>query len=154
MLSLLWGGSFAQPTGEDPTDPGAVSVSKVQDLNFGAFSANGSGTIQLANNGMRSSTGSVFLLNMGYLFFPAIFDVEAPEGTIISILHSPTCTLTGNNGGTITLEFGTTQPASPFTTTVPPPGRTQVSIGGTLNIGSSPPPGTYTGTFEITVHYQ
>jgi hypothetical protein len=95
-------------------------------------------------------------LNFGVQFGQAIFEIDAPAGTIISILNGPDATLTGSNGGTMSLHLGNSYPASPFTTTVTPPARTPVSIGGTLTVGNATvsPPGSYTGTIDITFNYQ
>jgi Domain of unknown function (DUF4402) len=150
--------SFAQdPTDSIPPDPGAISVYTIQNLSFGAFShGNTGGTVIISNSGIRSVTGDVIPLNLGFPYFQAIFELDAPEGTIISILNGADATLTGSNGGSITLRIGNSDPASPFITTVPQPVRTQVSIGGTLTIGSpvANPPGTYTGTFYITFNQE
>ena len=141
------------PTDSLPPDPGALAVSTVQGMKFGAFYIrSGGGTVTVQNNGTRTFTGDMVLLNLGMLFSQAIFDVEAPEGAIISIWNGPDATLTGTNGGSITLHLNNSSPASPFSSTVAPPGKTSVNIGGTLIIpgGGSAVPGNYSGTFYIT----
>jgi hypothetical protein len=157
LVFCLAQGAFAQnPTDDDlPPDPGAISITRAQDLLFGAFSKTGSGgTVTVLNNGSRMATGGIVLLNLGQVYYPAIFEIEAPPGTIISILNGPDATLTGSNGGALTLTLGSCSPASPFTTTVASPGTTSVSIGGTLTVGASNPPGTYSGSFSVIVNYQ
>ncbi len=144
---------FAQnPTDSLPGDPGALSVYTIQNLSFGAFS-NGlsGGTVAISSAGTRSVTGSVTALNLGITYFQSIFEIEAAEGAIISITNGPDATLTGSNGGTMSLKLGNSAPGSPFINTTPSPARTQISIGGTLSVGapSSNPPGTYSGTFYI-----
>jgi hypothetical protein len=151
--------SFAQvnPTDSLPGDPGALSVYTVQHLSFGAFSNGGSGgTVVIGNNGTRSVTGSVVALNLGVFWFQSIFDVDAPNGSIISILNGPDATLTGSNGGSMNFHIGPSDPPSPFIVIVSQPARTPVSIGGTLTVGNSAanPPGTYSGTFYITFNYE
>jgi hypothetical protein len=150
--------SFAQnPTDTIPQDPGAMSVSTIQNLSFGAFSpGNAGGSVIISNSGSRSVTGDVIPLNMGVQYFHAIFEIDAPQGSIISILNGPNATLTGSNGGSLSLQIGNSDPASPFIITVPQPVRTQVNIGGTLTVGSpaANPPGTYTGTFYITFNQE
>jgi len=145
--------SYAQtPTDSLPGDPGALAVFNVQNMSFGAFSHGGSGgTIAIAPAGTRSVTGTVTALNLGVSYYQAIFDIEAPNGAIISITNGPNATLTGSNGGTMSLQLGSSSPGSPFINTIPAPGRTQVNIGGTLTVGNSTanPPGTYSGTFYI-----
>lgn len=145
---------YAQtPTDTLPGDPGGVYIYTIQNMAFGAFYHGSSGgTIILSNDGSRSVTGDVIGLNLGIQYFNAIFELSAPPGTIISILNGPNATLTGSNGGSMTLTLGNSSPASPFSTIVSPPSRTQINVGGTLTIGNNAasPPGTYTGTFYIT----
>jgi hypothetical protein len=130
------------------------AVHTIQNLSFGAFAQgpNG-GTITISNNGIASTSGTVQSVNLGGNYLPAqaIFEVEAPPGTIISISNGPDATLKGSNGGTMSLRPGISDPATPFSVTNPG-GRTQIQLGGTLTIGNpaSNPPGTYTGTFYIT----
>lgn len=149
--------SYAQtPTDFLPGDPGGLYVYTTQNLAFGAFyHGNTGGTVIISSDGSRSVTGDVVALNLGIQYFAAIFDIEAPPGSIVSILNGPAATLTGSNGGSMILNIGSSFPTSPFSTTVSPPSRTQVTIGGTLTIGNNAttPPGTYSGTFYITFNY-
>jgi hypothetical protein len=129
------------------------SVTSVQNLSFGAFSQGSlGGTISISTDGSRSVTGSIVPLNFGVNYFQAIFEIEAPEGTVISIMNGGNVTLNGSNGGSMMLQIGNSDPASPFAITIPPPGKTRVNFGGTLTIGSPAqnPPGNYSGTFSIT----
>jgi len=150
--------AFSQnPTDSLPGDPGAISVYTIQQLSFGAFSHGSSGgNVNISPAGIRTVTGDVVPLNMGVSYFNAMFELDAPLGTIISILNGGNATLTGSNGGSITLQIGNSSPASPFVTTVPQPGRTQINIGGSLTIGTAlaNPPGTYSGTFYITFNQE
>lgn len=151
--------SYAQvdPTDTIPGDPGAISVYTVQNMSFGAFS-NGvtGGTVIISTNGTRSVTGNVVPLNLGTSYFHSIFDIDAPIGSIVSIQNGSDVTLSGSNGGSMTMHIGGSDPPSPFITIVSQPARTQVSIGGTLTVGSSAanPPGTYNGTFYITFNQE
>lgn len=130
-----------------------TSVYTVQNMNFGVFypRING-GNITVSTNASRSVTGDVVLLNQGSAALQTIFEIEAPSGTVVSILNGPDVSLTGSNGGTVSLRIGNSAPAAPFTTTIAPPGRTSISIGATLTIGNSATtiPGSYSGTFSIT----
>lgn len=149
---------YAQtPTDFLPGDPGGLYVYTIQNLAFGAFyHGNTGGTVIIENDGSRSVTGDVVALNLGVTYFNALFEIEAPPGSIISILNGPDATLTGSNGGTMILGIGTSTPAAPFSTTLSPPSRTQVNIGGTLTVGNNAasPPGSYSGTFYITFNYE
>ena len=148
---LLYGNAAAQPP--QPPRPIAVYVNPAQGLIFGAFFQGiAGGTVIIYPDGSRSVTGDIVQANLGMPYSPAIFEIEAQSGTLISILNGPDVTLHGSNGGAIILHLGTSSTGSPFITTVAPPGRTQVRVGGTLTIGSplANPPGAYSGTFSIT----
>jgi hypothetical protein len=160
MVSLLTARTATaqvNPTDSIPNDPAALSVYTVQNMNFGAFTSNGAGgTVSVSTNGARTTTGSIVPLNMSQFFYQAIFDVSAPQGSIISILYGPDATLTGNNGGSMSMRITGSNPASPFITTVLQPLRTQVSISGVLTVGSlaANPPGAYSGSFYVTFAYE
>jgi len=139
--------SFGQPH-----PPRPIKVYTVQNINFGAFCQGLSGgTVIIYPNGTRSSTGDIVQLNLGYQFYPAIFEIDVLPGTLISILYGPDAILTGSHGGTLTMHIGGSDPKSPFVTKVYPPSRTQVYIGGTLMVGnpSANPPGAYSGIFSV-----
>ena len=154
VLVLLGFSSYAQTPGDDlPGDPGAIAVYNMQDMKFGAFSVGaGGGSITVSTTGSRTSAGNIILMNLGFVFSQAIFDVEAPTGTIVSILKGPDITMTGSNGGSLTLSLGDTDPVAPFNSVVQPPGRTPVNVSGTLSAASpaAAVPGNYSGTFYIT----
>lgn len=148
--------SAQTPTDTIPGDPGGLYVYTVQNISFGAFAhGNSGGTISISNTGTRTATGDVVPLNLGVSYFNAIFEIEAPPGAIISILNGPDATLTGSNGGSMTLSIGGSSPVSPFVNSLAPPSRTQINIGGTLTVGGSgsAPPGNYTGTIYITFNH-
>jgi hypothetical protein len=137
---------------EMPPRPIIVTVITTQNLSFGNF-AQGTlgGTVSVSSSGMRSWTGNIVLLNGGSVS-PALFDVVANPGTLITIVNGSDVLLNGSNGGTLTLHIGASSTGSPFTTTVARPTPTHVYIGGTITVGSSGanPPGDYSGTFQVT----
>ncbi len=152
---LLMSGFFteliAQPL---PPRPVIITVNNSQPLAFGAFTPGAAGgTVTVTpDGGTRSSTGTVILLNMGMIYTPAMFYVRANPGTVISLLSGPPSTITGSNGGTLTLQTDGTWPASPFVTSVPWQQQTTVLVGGTLTVGTiaANPPGSYSGTIDVT----
>jgi Domain of unknown function (DUF4402) len=159
VLSLISPDVFSQgvPTDSLPGDPGNISVYTVQNIHFGAFTQGAiGGSVILSSGGTRTATGDVVLLNMGVTYYPAIIEVDAIVGTVISIVNGPNATLTGSNGGSMSMSIGSSSPGSPFVNVIQPPGRTPVYIGGTLIVGSpaSNPPGTYSGTFYITFNQE
>jgi hypothetical protein len=137
---------------EMPPRPISVTVVTSQNLSFGNFAQGAlGGTVIVYSNGTRSRTGDIVLLNGGSVS-PALFDVVANPGTLITIVNGSDVSLNGNNGGTMMLHIGASSTGSPFITTVARPTPTHVYIGGTLTVGNpgANPPGDYSGTFQVT----
>jgi len=152
LLVWLLAGKAAHAQ-EPPPRPIAVFVNPAQGLIFGAFFQGiTGGTVIIYPDGSRSVTGSIVQANLGFPFSPAIFEVDANPGTLISILNGPDVILTGSNGGTLSLHIGAASTGSPFIATATPPARTTVRIGGTLTVGPPPanPAGNYSGIFQVT----
>lgn len=140
---------FAQ---QPPPRPISVYANPAQGIVFGAFyQGTFGGTVTIYPDGSRSTTGDVIQANLGYSFSPAIIEVDANVGTIITIMNGPDVTLSGSNGGSIKLHVGASSIASPFISKEISPNRTQIRIGGTLTIGSASanPVGIYNGTFSV-----
>lgn len=134
--------------------PRPVSVSVIRSLNFGAFSNGVSGgTITVTPFGMRYSTGSLLLIDMGYMYYPAAFEIEGNPGTILHLLNGPDEILTGSGGGTLSLHIGDSNAGDPIILNVAPPGGMEIRIGGTLTAGSpmANPPGLYNGSFTVLI---
>ena len=130
-----------------------IEIVTLQNLSFGAFSHGAmGGTVTINSAGSRSATGDIVLLNIGYSFSTASYKIYADPFTVISLLKGPNVTLTGSNGGSLTLQIGDSYPASPFLTTAVPPATNLITIGGTLIVGNliANPQGNYNGTFDIT----
>jgi hypothetical protein len=133
-----------------PPPPRPIKVTKTQDLSFGTFYQGGAGgTVTILWNGTRSAGGTVVLFGVGGL--QAVFSIVANRGTIITFLK-PTSTLNDGSGHLLSLQIDTTSPVSPFVTTNNYPTPTIVNMGGILTIGApaANPPGSYSGTFDIT----
>lgn len=136
---------------EDPPRP--LEVYTYQNLSFGAMiQGNSGGEVRIDPQGSRSVTGDLILANMGHQYGPAVFEIVANPGAVITINNGPDIELTGSNGGHITMHIGTSIPSSPFVNTSTPPYRTQVRVGGILSVGNSlhNPSGDYIGYFSIT----
>ena len=136
---------------EDPPRPPSITVA--QDLSFGAFYHGAvGGTVSVSPAGSRTSTGDIVLVGLGYLFSPARYNVYSNAGTVISILNGPDVPLTWTSYS-MNLHIGTTLPLSPFVNPNPYSVPTELTVGATLTVGNAlaNPPGTYTGTFNITL---
>jgi hypothetical protein len=138
---------------EPPPRPIRINAT-AQGLSFGAFYHGASGgTVIISPAGARSSTGDVVLLSLGIPFSAALFQVHAHRGTVVSILNGPDTILSGTPSGTMTLHIGSSNPSSPFVSTVNFNVIIPLYIGGTLTVGNSAanPPGSYTGSFDVTI---
>ena len=138
---------------EPPPRPIRINAT-AQGLSFGAFYHGVvGGTITITPASARSSTGDVVLFGLGYPFSAALFQVHASPGTVIAILNSPDVPIFGIPSGSMNLHIGSSNPTSPFVTTVPYTVAIPLYIGGILTVGNSAanPPGSYTGTFDITL---
>ncbi len=130
----------------------AINITTIQNIQFGYFSQGISGgSIIISPDGSRSVTESVISLNFGNSYSQAIFEIEAPVGSVISLLTGQNALLSGSNGGSMSLQIDASNPQTPFYTTIAPPGKTQINVGGTLTVGNSSlsPPGNYTGNFNV-----
>ncbi|OFY65326.1 MAG: hypothetical protein A2Y71_05600 [Bacteroidetes bacterium RBG_13_42_15] len=151
---LLYSVSMDLKAQEPPPRPIRIDAT-AQGLSFGAFYHGAAGgTITIDPAGSRSSTGDVVLLGLGYPFSAALFQVHASPGTVISILNGPDVPIIGIPSGSMTLHIGSSNPASPFVSTVPYTVAIPLYIGGILTVGNSAanPPGSYTGTFNVTLN--
>jgi hypothetical protein len=153
LIIMLFPGALQEINGQEPPPrPVQVTVT-AQTLSFGAFTHGvAGGTVAISSGGIRSATGDVILLNLGFSYSTALYQLVGNAGTVISILNGPDVSLPGSNGGSITLHIGASSPASPFVISTVPPAYTLLNIGGTLTVGNSGsnPPGSYSGTFNIT----
>ncbi len=154
LLAILFleagGAVMAQ---EPPPRPIRITAT-AQVLSFGAFYQGiAGGSVTIAPSGSRSSTGDVVLLGLGYPFSAALFEVHAHAGTVVAILNGPDVPITGIPSGTMTLHIGSSNPLSPFVSTVHFNIPILLYVGGTITVGSpaTNPPGSYSGTFEITI---
>jgi hypothetical protein len=141
--------SFSQPK----ITPRTLSVTASQPIHFGTFSVTGSsgGTVTVAYDGTRTSSGDIMLLPVAPFPQPAIFEVQLCDAINLSISFGGSVTLTGSEGGSITLEIGPTeQGASGAVFPATCDFATLLRVGGTLNIPPETIPGNYSGTFEIT----
>ncbi len=137
--------------GQEPP-PRPVTVTVTASLSFGTFTLGASGgTVTLTAAGARSSTGDVILLSWAPVSTTAMYEIVGNPGTVFSLLNGPDATLSGG-GGTLLLHIGDSNPASPFVIATTPPVPTVMTVGGTLTVGTlvTNPPGSYSGTFNIT----
>ena len=133
-----------------PAEASISSVVKNNDLQFGFFvSLGSSGSVTVSPGGARGGSGGVRILNGG--------TVAAASFTVSGTNHSRyTITLPANN--TVFMSHGGQLLAlTNFSCSVPLTGylsgKTPMifTVGGTATVVPNPVPGSYTGTFHVTV---
>jgi len=130
-----------------------TSTSIIKDLSFGMFCTTSSGgTVIVTSLGSRRTTGGIILIQSGP-GYPAILQFTTDNTNIITLTTGNIVNLTNNTGGSITLQINDFYPASSFSPNI---GQNEVTIGGTLTVGSqaSTPAGNYSGSFEVTFNEQ
>lgn len=147
--------SFAQPALPQRT----LIVTPTQSIQFGAFCLTGGagGTVTVGWDGHRTTTGNIVLLAAAPTAQPAIFEIKLSQGRNVNISFEASTSLSGSAGGLITLEIGPTEKGPngcSFSTNNDFNFITPLRVGGTLHISGSAPPGTYTGSFNITFNQE
>ncbi len=148
--------SYAQSVNASATIVTPISVTGVDDLQFGNINANGAGTVILSTAGLRTPSANITLPSTQGDPKAAKFTVEGQANFTFSIQLPTTVTLNHSSGagtGTMTVGTFTSDPAT--TGTLDGTGKKDVLVGATLNIGASQAAGTYTSAspFTITVAY-
>lgn len=133
----------------------SLVMTPVQALQFGALAAPAAGTVTVDTAGVRSATGGVVLIPSSTVTAAQIsmsttpYTCDGRAMAVVSVTSPATLTHT-SLGATMTVDNFVTNPAAggAFDSTVP------MAIGATLNVGASQAPGSYTGSFLITVTFQ
>ncbi len=129
----------------------SLTVTATADLAFGQIAANTGGTVTVNANSTVASTGA--LISTGTRA-PAAFDVVgSPNSMVVVTLPAAPVNLT-RVAGTETMSLGgfNTNPNGAFQ--LDAAGNGTFNVGGTLTVASGQVPGTYTGTFSVSVEYQ
>jgi hypothetical protein len=130
----------------------AISLTKVTDLAFGDLTAGvTAGTVKITPAGARSRTGGVTVL--ASTFDNASFTVTTPSGLrTYTIILPGSATLTSGGGFTMTVDTFKSNPNGSGTTSAGGAHTQTLNVGATLQVGANQKPGTYTGTFSVTVN--
>ena len=122
-------------------------------LDFGTIAPDvGGATVQVTTAGAASVTAGAAVLT-GATSADA-FTVTGEGGMSYTISLPATITLT-SGGNNMTVNNVVSNPATPATLPAGPGSVTQtLNVGGDLVVGASQAPGTYAGTYTVTVNYQ
>jgi hypothetical protein len=138
-----------------PYSQAQLTINHTQALGFGTFVANSGGMVTVGTNGVRSAAGGVLLLNAvgGSAASFNVSDSDPANSNRAYIITLP-------DNGTVTLTNGSNSMAvnnfvsSPSDSGVLSGGAQIVTVGSTLTVGASQPPGSYSGNFSLLVEYQ
>lgn len=134
---------------------------RVENLDFGrVIRSSTAGTVTVAPDGTRTKTGGVTLIGTG--FQPAKFAGMGSNNQRVDISVGPTLFFVTGPGAPMRVRnfiLGST-PTAVLTTS---PQRFRINsttgiftfpVGATLDVGANQTPGTYSGTWQITLNYQ
>lgn len=132
-----------------------IVLTNTRGLEFGRFVAGTGGTITVSPTGVRSRTGGIVLLNspsVGQAGFNVGRSSNGGSNKAVSISVPANGSIRLNSGGnSMAVNSFVNNPA---TILAVPTGGTTLSIGATLTVAPNQPPGTYSGSFPLTVNFQ
>jgi uncharacterized protein DUF4402 len=130
----------------------SLSVLKRADLDFGELVVSGAGTAVIDPvSGSLTTTGP--LVAVGTSAHPALFTGTGSKNSVVHIrLPQNPITIT-RVGGTETMTVSGFTMDGAANRKIPPNDVFDFQVGATLNVAAGQVPGTYTGTFDVTVQY-
>lgn len=146
------GGAFAaSATGNAAADIAQpIAVTEAQQLNFGRVVPSGtSGTVTIATDGSRSISGGVSTL--GGTVQAGTFDVTGEGSAEYSVSLPASISLSDGSGNSMTVDSFNDNAGSPPSLSG---GSDSFSVGAALSVGANQTPGSYSGTYTVTVNYQ
>ncbi len=130
-----------------------IGLTETQSLDFGGImSPEVDTTVTISTNGVRSNPTGRAIFDPSNTGRNGTFEVFGTSNITFYVTLPSSAILTGSNGGSLTVNN--------FTATVgsnglalDSQGLNTFNVGGTLNIPAHATPGTYQGTYDITVYY-
>lgn len=124
-----------------------IDLTKDQDMSFGSFTVGDTaGTIILGTDGSTSSTGGASTVTNGNQ--AAAFTATGEDGRAYDVTLPTSATLSGP-GDDMTADTFTDNATGTLTG-----GTETFQVGATLNVNADQEPGSYSGSFDVTVAYQ
>ncbi|HEY0953308.1 MAG TPA: DUF4402 domain-containing protein [Roseateles sp.] len=132
----------------------AQTLTNTGALSFGSFTAGAGGSVTVSAGGARSKAGSVILVNQGTSAAAAQFTVSGTPSAMfdITLPADGTVFLSDGASGSMALNNFISSPAT--SGMLSGGGTLTVSVGATLTVGNAQTPGSYSGSFNVTVNYQ
>jgi Domain of unknown function (DUF4402) len=132
------------------------SVTKLSNLCFGAFyPGKFGGSVIVNDDGVRSSNGSVILLNSELQPSPAVFEIRCPSNKMLNVIIEETIVMTNSSNSTVVCEIVDVRKSN-FISPENAENGFLFSVGGqittmeTSNISTE----DYTGSISITVIFE
>ena len=131
----------------------AQTIANTGSLSFGSFVANTGGSLAVTTSGARSKTGSLILLAQGGGSTAAQFTISSTTAATyaITLPADGTIALMDDSGHSMALNGFVSYPSA--TGTLSGGGTQMLSVGATLTVNNAQAPGSYSGAFPVTVHY-
>jgi Domain of unknown function (DUF4402) len=123
-----------------------ITVTQVDDLDFGNITNVGGGTVTVTTAGARSQTTGVGLVAGTHS--AASFNITAATSYVYNLANSGPVNLDGPGLDEAVLVLSHAGTGTGTGSAVATP------VGGTLTFGADDDPGVYTGTFSLTATYQ
>lgn len=128
-----------------------ISIVKVTDMNFGdVVPSVAGGTVALSTAGVAAPTG-VNLGSAGAARTAATFTVSGQAAYTYAITLPSSATISDSASHTMSVGPFISSPSG--TGTLSGTGTQTLALGATLTVGALQAPGTYTGSFNVTVTY-
>lgn len=163
VLFLLSNSILKGQNNAPPLPQRTATATVTQHLSFGDISleaTSAGGTVSVDYTGSRTSTGDVYLLNIGYPVEQAILEFHLCPGRTVKVLFNPLVQLTNGsynmNMAINRMRIGTTLITTSGQSFFSNKGCNDthyIEVGGTLTLGNlmTNPPGEYTGSFTVTL---
>ena len=131
---------------------GPLTVLKRGDLDLGKLAVTTGGTAVVDPlSGARTATGGVIPAGTG--FHPATFTGTGNRNSVVNIRLPSKATTVTRVGGTETMTVSNWTLDGKTNRKVPPSQTFDFAVGATLTVGANQAPGTYVGTFDVTIQY-
>ena len=129
----------------------AQTIAQNVGLSFGSFVANTGGTIAVNAASGRSKTGSLFLMPQGSGSAAQFTVSGTPLSSYTITLPADGTVFLSSSGRSMAINGFTSSPGN--TITLPLNGTQMLSVGATLTVGNTQTPGSYTGSFSVTLNH-
>ncbi len=161
LLSALFASSAAStvPIAANPSATAnalivfPLSLTKLQDLDFGQMTVTNAGTVVIDPNANTiSKTGGVLLVGTGW-HAAQFVGSSAGQSAVVNIKLPNQLTTLTRQGGTETMTLSNLTLEGQAKRTIAAAESFTFRVGGTLNVAANQVEGIYTGTFNVDIQY-